>query len=355
MGETVSFGMIALLAPLILLVAGAYASVGLGGGTGYLAVMALVGMPPRVLAPTALVLNIVVTGVALLRFGLAGRLRWRLLLPFLITALPAAFVGGLLSADRRVFLGVLSGALVLAGLAMLRTAARAHERDDLPRPAHLYGVALPAGVAIGVVSGFLGIGGGVFLGPLVLLLGWAGPKQVAAMNSCLILVVSAVALAAHGLRGGIQYRRRRAPRRRRARGRPRRRDAGGEEALGAAAPAAVRRDRPHRGAQGRVGRAGGLIADDGGGPLSHLLLGATRAHHRTVTLERLNRCASLQMTRCPGATWISSVMKRSWLPRGSAMRRIAPAWPSSAGDTLKTRRSPEPTDPSGMGVLPRTR
>lgn len=205
MGETVSFGMIALLAPLILLVAGAYASVGLGGGTGYLAVMALVGMPPRVLAPTALVLNIVVTGVALLRFGLAGRLRWRLLLPFLITALPAAFVGGLLSADRRVFLGVLSGALVLAGLAMLRTAARAHERDDLPRPAHLYGVALPAGVAIGVVSGFLGIGGGVFLGPLVLLLGWAGPKQVAAMNSCLILVVSAVALAAHGLRGGIQY------------------------------------------------------------------------------------------------------------------------------------------------------
>lgn len=203
MGETVSYGMIALLTPFILIVAGAYASVGLGGGTGYLAVMALAGVPPSLLASTALVLNIVVTAVALLRFGVAGRLRWGLLLPFLIPALPAAFVGGLVNADRRLFLVVLSTTLALAGLAMLRTAAHAAEREDLPRPARLYAVAVPAGVAIGLVSGFLGIGGGVFLGPLVLLLGWAGPKQVAAMNSCLILVVSSVALAAHGLRGGI--------------------------------------------------------------------------------------------------------------------------------------------------------
>jgi uncharacterized membrane protein YfcA len=204
LGETVSHGMIALLAPCILIVAGAYASVGLGGGTGYLAVMTLAGVPPDVLASTALVLNIVVTAVALLRFGVAGRLRWPLLLPFLVPALPAAFVGGSVSADRGLFLVVLSVTLALAGLAMLRTAAHAGEREELPPRARLYAVALPAGVAIGLVSGFLGIGGGVFLGPLVLLLGWAGPKQVAAMNSCLILVVSAVALAAHGWRGGIQ-------------------------------------------------------------------------------------------------------------------------------------------------------
>jgi len=204
LGEPVSPGMIALLAPFILIVAGAYASVGLGGGTGYLAVMTLAGVPPDVLASTALALNIVVTAVALLRFGVAGRLRWPLLLPFLIPALPAAFIGGWVSADRTLFLVVLSVTLALAALAMLRTAARAEEREALPRPARLYAVALPAGVAIGLVSGFLGIGGGVFLGPLVLLLGWAGPKQVAAMNSCLILLVSAVALAAHGWRGGIQ-------------------------------------------------------------------------------------------------------------------------------------------------------
>jgi hypothetical protein len=182
-------------------VAGAYASVGLGGGTGYLAVMTLFGLPPDVLVPTALLLNILVTGVALLRFGVAGRLRWRLLLPFLIPALPAAFAGGLVNADRHVFLVILALALALAGVGMLRSSTRAREHEDLPPSVRLWAVGLPAGLAIGLVSGFLGIGGGVFLGPLVLLLGWAGPKQVAAMNSCLVLTVSAVALAAHGVRG----------------------------------------------------------------------------------------------------------------------------------------------------------
>lgn len=202
-GSPVPFGTVLALAPLVLVVAAAYGSVGLGGGTGYLAVMTLFGLPPDVLASTALLLNIVVTGVALLRFGVAGRLRWRLFLPFLVPAVPAAFAGGLVDADRRVFLAVLAGALTLAGLTMLRSSARAEEREGLPRPGVLYAVALPAGAAIGLVSGFLGIGGGVFLGPLVLLLGWAGPRQVAAMNSCLILVVSSVALAAHGVRGGV--------------------------------------------------------------------------------------------------------------------------------------------------------
>ncbi len=205
-GEIVPVWMVAALTPLILLVAGAYASVGLGGGTGYLAIMSLFGLPPHVLAPTALLLNILVTAVALVRFGVAGRLRWRLLLPFLLPALPAAFLGGLVSADRRLFMGVLAATLVLAALAMLRSAPRAGERADLPDPTRLHAIAIPAGLAIGFVSGFLGIGGGVFLGPLVLLLGWAGPRQVAAMNAMLILVVSAVALAAHGLREGIDVR-----------------------------------------------------------------------------------------------------------------------------------------------------
>ena len=143
------------------------------------------------------------TAVALVRFGVAGRLRWPLLLPFLLPALPAAFVGGLVTVDRRIFMAVLAGALALAALAMLRSAGHAVEREDLPERASLWAVGIPAGVAIGFVSGLLGIGGGVFLGPLVLLLGWAGPRQVAAMNAVLILLVSCVALAAHGARGGL--------------------------------------------------------------------------------------------------------------------------------------------------------
>ncbi len=203
MPELVPHEVLVALVPLVLVIAGAYASVGLGGGTGYLAVMTLFGLPPEVLVPTVLLLNVLVTGVALLRFGMAGRLPWRLLLPFLVPALPGAFVGGLVRADRRAFLAVLSGGLVLAGLAMLRSSVRAHEVERPPDPVRLYSIAVPAGVAIGLISGFLGIGGGVFLGPLVLLLGWAGPRQVAAMNACLILTVSSVALTAHGLRGGV--------------------------------------------------------------------------------------------------------------------------------------------------------
>jgi uncharacterized membrane protein YfcA len=203
-GETVPLGLLLVLAPLVFLVAGAYASVGLGGGTGYLAVMALAGMSPAAMAPTALLLNIIVTGVALLRFGAAGRLRWRLFLPFLVPAIPAAFAGGFVTADRRVFLAILAAALIIAAGGMLRSATRACEHDDQPRRRLLYGVAIPSGAAIGLASGFLGIGGGVFLGPLVLALGWAGPKQVAAMNSCLILIVSAVGLAAHGIKGAVE-------------------------------------------------------------------------------------------------------------------------------------------------------
>lgn len=203
MDESLSLGLMLILVPLVFLVAGAYASVGLGGGTGYLAVMTLVGLPAAGMAPTALLLNLVVTGAALLRFGLAGRLKGRLFLPFLLPAIPAAFLGGLVTADRRIFLAVLAVTLAVAALTMLRFAPKAREHGLPPDRARLLLVALPAGAAIGFLSGFLGIGGGVFLGPLILFLGWAGHRETAAMNSALILVISAVALAAHGLKGGV--------------------------------------------------------------------------------------------------------------------------------------------------------
>lgn len=204
MSEALPLNLLWLLAPLVLLVAGAYASVGLGGGTGYLAIMTLAGLPAAAMIPTALMLNLVVTGVAALRFGLAGRIKWPLFLPFLLPAMPAAFLGGLITADKRIFFALLALALTLAALALLIKAPRAEERQALPERRRLYLIALPAGFAVGLASGFLGIGGGVFLGPLLLFLGWAGPKQVAAMSSTLILILSAVALSAHGLKGAIE-------------------------------------------------------------------------------------------------------------------------------------------------------
>jgi hypothetical protein len=166
--------------------------------------MSLAGMPGSELAPTALVLNLVVTGAALLRFGLAGRLKLPLFLPFLVPAVPAAFLGGFVTAPRTLFYAILACGLAVAGVGLLRSGSAAKEKAQAPRRSLLYGVAVPAGAVIGLLSGFLGIGGGVFLGPLVLFLGWAGPKEVAAMNSALILVLSAVALAAHGVRGTVE-------------------------------------------------------------------------------------------------------------------------------------------------------
>jgi uncharacterized protein len=198
------FAPLVLLVPLVAIVAGVYALVGLGGGTGYLAIMTLVGVPAATITSTALLLNIVVTGVALLRFGFAGRLQPRLLLPFLAPAIPAAFLGGLVKADPRMFLGVMAVALAAASIVMFTSAGRTVEVVDRPAPALMYAIAVPSGLVIGFLSGFLGIGGGVFLGPLVLFLGWAGPKSVTAMNSAFVLVLSSVALTAHGLQGDIQ-------------------------------------------------------------------------------------------------------------------------------------------------------
>jgi uncharacterized membrane protein YfcA len=191
-----------LLVPLCALVAAAYAAVGLGGGTGYLALMTLFGMDTETMPSTALLLNVVVTGAALLRFGLAGRLRPRLLLPFLVPAIPAAFAGGLISAPKQLFLGALALGLAAAAFAMLRSASSKDE-PDAPSRAVLFAVAVPSGLLIGLASGFLGIGGGVFLGPLVLLLGWAAPREVAAMSSATVFTLSLAGLAAHGLRGSV--------------------------------------------------------------------------------------------------------------------------------------------------------
>ena len=166
MTENLPTGLLLILIPLIFVVAGAYASVGLGGGT-------------------------------------AGRLRWRLLLPFLIPAVPAAFLGGIVTADRTLFLALLAVTLGIASITMFRNASNAQERSTEPDVLRRFVIAIPGGLVIGFLSGFLGIGGGVFLGPLLLFLGWADPKEVATMNSALILVLSSVALAAHGIKGGI--------------------------------------------------------------------------------------------------------------------------------------------------------
>jgi uncharacterized protein len=204
MSEPLTRETLLLLLPMVGIIAGAYASVGLGGGTGYLAIMTLSGMSAATMTPTVLLLNIVVTGAALLRFGWSGRLNWRVLLPFLLPAMPAAFLGGLITADRKIFFALLATALAIAAVAMFRNASNAQEQPENPECRPLIFIGIPAGLVIGFLSGFLGIGGGVFLGPLVLFLGYAGPKQMAAMNSVMVLILSSIALVVHGMKGAIE-------------------------------------------------------------------------------------------------------------------------------------------------------
>lgn len=202
--EELSATTILLLCPIVLIIAGVYSSVGLGGGTAYLAVMALAGVKQTAMPSTALFLNIIVTGVSLWRFGISGRLKWRIFLPFLSPAIPMAFVGGLLSLERLIFLAVMGVILILVGILLFIGSKRSEKDLVEPSRRRLIAIAIPSGTIIGILSGFLGIGGGVFLGPLILLLRWAGPKEVSAMNSAVILTLSLVGLVAHGIKGAIE-------------------------------------------------------------------------------------------------------------------------------------------------------
>jgi uncharacterized membrane protein YfcA len=204
--EPVPLWLLLTLIPIFMLIAGAYASVGLGGGSGYLAIMTLCGISSAVMPSTSLTLNLVASGSAMARYGLAGRLRPSLFLPFLLPAIPAAFLGGMLELPRIWFFSLLAITLAIVSGLTFRS-SRGPEPEPVDSPAlRRWLTGLAAGAAIGLLSGLLGIGGGIFLGPLVLLLRWAGPRETAAMTAAFIFFISASGLTGHGLRGAVDPR-----------------------------------------------------------------------------------------------------------------------------------------------------
>jgi uncharacterized membrane protein YfcA len=183
-----------LLAGLFFAAAILYSSVGHGGASGYLASMGLVGVEPAILRPTALVLNIAVASISLYKFTRANGFRWRLFLPFAVTSVPMAFVGGRIHLPIAWF-GVLVGAVLLYSAArlFLETLAmkvRAREVSG-PPPVPL---ALAIGAGIGLLSGLTGVGGGIFLSPLLVLAGWATVRDTAAPTAAFILINSIAGL-----------------------------------------------------------------------------------------------------------------------------------------------------------------
>jgi uncharacterized membrane protein YfcA len=173
----------------ILLVAVLYSSVGHAGASGYLAVMALLSVAPEISKPTALTLNIFVAIIATVQFYRAGYFDWRTFLSFAITSVPFAFIGGMIHLP-------VSWHKKLLGAVLLFTAFRflwKFVATDEPKQVNL-GLALAIGALLGLLSGLTGVGGGIFLTPLLLFANWAETKKAAGISAMFILVNSIAGL-----------------------------------------------------------------------------------------------------------------------------------------------------------------
>jgi len=170
-----------------------YSSVGHGGASGYIAILALFSLAPAAFKPTALVLNILVSAIATFYFSRAGHFSWHLFWPFAATSIPFSFLGGSLSLPTHVYQPIV-------GIVLLASACRLFPRKnsedtEMRRPSIT--AALVVGAALGFLSGLTGVGGGIFLSPLLLLLGWARVKEVSAVAALFILVNSTAGLLGH--------------------------------------------------------------------------------------------------------------------------------------------------------------
>lgn len=185
-----------LIALLIFVVAVLYSTVGHAGASGYLAAMALFGLAPAVMKPTALTLNIIVAIVGTIRFIRADFFSWRVFWPFAVASIPAAFVGGWITLPASVYKGIVGVVLLYSAVRIFFSAKRA---DDQPTRLPSLPVALVFGAAIGLLSGLTGVGGGIFLSPLLLLMHWAKTKETSGVSVTFILVNSIAGLLGHGL------------------------------------------------------------------------------------------------------------------------------------------------------------
>jgi uncharacterized membrane protein YfcA len=183
-----------LLAVLIFLASALYSSVGHAGASGDLAAMALMGVSPGVMRPTALVLNIFVASIATWKFYRAGYFSWSRFWPFAAASVPFAFLGGTINLPGHVYAVVVGMLLLYAAIRLLQTAQRKNPDATAVRRAHLW-AALLTGATIGVLSGLTGVGGGIFLSPVLLLMHWAETRQTAGISAAFILVNSIAGLA----------------------------------------------------------------------------------------------------------------------------------------------------------------
>jgi uncharacterized membrane protein YfcA len=177
--------------PLFFLAALLYSSVGHAGASGYLAVMALIGTVPAEMRPAALSLNLVVASIGTTNFVRAGHFRWSLAWPFLITSVPMAWLGGRLALPVDLYRSIVGVVLLLSAVRFLVT-LREPDRAAARPPKRV--VAVVIGALLGLLAGLTGVGGGIFLSPVILFMGWANLRTTAATAVVFILANSAAGL-----------------------------------------------------------------------------------------------------------------------------------------------------------------
>jgi Predicted permeases len=185
---------------LLLLVAFLYASVGHGGASGYLALMAIFAVSPDVMKPTALMLNLFVSLTSFMQFYRGKHFKWTVFLPLALASVPLAYLGGLITVDGNIYKKILGLLLLIPIVRFLF-----FSKMDVPeyrQPNWVLSILIGAG--IGFLSGLIGIGGGIILSPILLLLRWTDQKQTAAISALFIFVNSVAGLAGQ-LNKGIQF------------------------------------------------------------------------------------------------------------------------------------------------------
>ena len=182
---------------LLFFVAFLYASVGHGGASGYLALMAIFSIAPDVMKPTALLLNLFVSLTSFIQFYRGGHFNWKIFLPFAVASVPMAFVGGLVTIDAGIYKKIL-GVLLL--IPVIRFLFFSNIKVDERKQVNSI-MAVLIGAVIGFLSGLIGIGGGIILSPILLLMRWTDMKQTAAISALFIFVNSLSGLAGQFTKG----------------------------------------------------------------------------------------------------------------------------------------------------------
>ena len=163
-----------------------YATVGFGGGSSYLAILSISNIPYSLLPQIALICNLIVVTGGTWIFYKNKLIDWRLSTPFILSSVPMAFLGGLYKIQEKTFILLLASSLLIASIRLLWSPKSALDSNQRPTTLKSYLI----GGGLGLLSGIVGIGGGIFLAPIMLLMGWGKPKQIAATASLFILLNS---------------------------------------------------------------------------------------------------------------------------------------------------------------------